>query len=94
MRTESAVRYQNQMEGSEVGSQTETGMYKIAQLKDPTDALLTRQAAARLLGVTERTIDKWSLAGDFNTYRHRGEVRYLKSEIVGMWKAMEKMVSG
>lgn len=59
-----------------------------AALRDETDALVTRQTAARILSVNEKTIDRWAKDGDFKTYRYRGEVRYLKSELVGVWKAM------
>lgn len=69
---------------SDISSQNQTS----AMLKNETDGLLTRKAAARMLGVKEQTIDRWARQGDFNTYRHRGEVRFLKSELIAVWKAV------
>lgn len=73
-------------EVSAVSSQ-QSDKYRTAELKDATDSLLTRQEAARLLRVNPTTVDKWARQGDFNAYRHRGELRYLKSEVLGVWKA-------
>ncbi len=89
--SESAVR-QRQESGSESESDSRIRLNlslksESVQLKDASDSLLTRQEAARLLRVNPTTVDKWARQGDFNAYRHRGELRYLKSEVLSVWKA-------
>lgn len=60
-----------------------------ARLQSDKDALLTRKEAGDLLSVSAKTIDKWAKDGRFKTYRLGREVRYLKSELVGAWKAID-----
>jgi excisionase family DNA binding protein len=71
------------------GSGYEPGIPIRAKLQDSEDALMTRQVAARFLSITEKTLDRWAKNGHFKTYRLGGEVRFLKSELVGAWEAMQ-----
>jgi len=57
-------------------------IYK-AKLADREDALITKSEAAKLLKVTERTIEIWYKKGHFKAYYLGGTVRYLKSELIG-----------
>ena len=56
------------------------------QLKDKDDELLKRDGVARLLKVSIRTVDKWVREGKITRYMHGREVRFIKSECLGIWE--------
>lgn len=55
------------------------------QLKDKDDELLKRDGVARLLKVSIRTVDKWVREGKITRYMHGREVRFIKSECLGLF---------
>ena len=55
-------------------------------LKDKDDELLKRDGVARLLKVSVRTVDKWMRDGLLTPYYHGRELRFVKSECLGIWE--------
>lgn len=55
-------------------------------LKDKDDELLKRDGVARLLKVSVRTVDKWMRDGKITPYYHGRELRFVKSECLGIFE--------
>ncbi len=54
------------------------------------DRFITRQDAAKLLGVGLATLDKMAKFGAFQKYRNGSIVRFKKSEVLETFKTFEK----